>query len=315
MWILQILVSLLLVNFSEARSKRPHVPPHFSNNDHIMELTPSTFDDFVYGSNYSTIVEFYAPWCGYCQQLAPEYAKAAKKAGQYAQFAAVNCDEEKNKQFCAEQNIKGFPTIITYRPPKTFRANKARKSQFASQPYEQKRDANAMIDAMKGTVKSFAKKLTPTKLEKFFSDTVTKPRVLLLNNKPQVPVAYKSLAVDFGDQLEFVYLDALKNDVLETVQKYLPEVGHLDDQKVIVVDADQNVLLHDGKMNKSSMSKFLSAFATPYDGIFSERHQIIKAIKNGEAKSFKHYKKLQAKKNAKKGESNVGSDEIKKDEL
>lgn len=34
---------------------------------------PSVIDEFPY-----VMIEFYAPWCGHCKQLAPDYALAAK---------------------------------------------------------------------------------------------------------------------------------------------------------------------------------------------------------------------------------------------
>lgn len=313
MWISNILVALLVTSVTEAKNGRPNVPPHYTNHEYIMELTPSTFDDFVFGSNYSTIVEFYAPWCGYCQQLAPEFSKAAKKSGNFAQFAAVNCDDEKNKQFCAAQNVKGFPTLITYRPPKTFRSHIDRKSQFVAQPYERQREAPAIIDTMKGTVKSYLKKLSPAKLEKFFSEKTDKPRALILTQKTQFPVLYKSLAVDFKDQIDFVYLDTKKNDVLDVIEKYISGVTSLDEEFLILVDPEQGIVLHEGKMNKSGMTKFLKEITlfTPTDGPFSERQNIIKAIKSGKAKNFAQYKKKQAGKVSKE----AAEAELKKDEL
>ena len=48
----------------------------YSNTD-VIELTPSNFDKEVIRSDSIWIVEFYAPWCGHCKQLKPEYEKAA----------------------------------------------------------------------------------------------------------------------------------------------------------------------------------------------------------------------------------------------
>lgn len=307
-----------IFSLTEARSDRPYVPPHYTNDENVIELTPSTFDDFVFGSNYTTIVEFYAPWCGYCQQLAPEFKTAAKKARNFAQFAAVNCEDERNKQFCASQNVKGFPTLLTYRPPKTFREGKSRKSQFVVQPYERQREAPAIIDNMRGSVKSFFKKLAPAKLEKFLIDRTGKPKVLIFTKKAQFPVLYKSLAVDFINQIDFVYLDTRKNDVLSEVQKFLPEIESLDNETLILIDPVEGIKLHKGNMKKSEITNFLKSVAEPSDGPFSERQEIIKAIKSGKAKSFSHYRKMKAKKAAKAAKASSGNTEsqtLNKDEL
>jgi protein disulfide-isomerase A6 len=61
-------------------------------------------------------VEFYAPWCGHCQRLAPEWKKAATNLKGLVNIAAVDCDVEQNKGLCAMYEIQGFPTIKVFSP-------------------------------------------------------------------------------------------------------------------------------------------------------------------------------------------------------
>lgn len=49
----------------------------YSSNSHVIDLKPNNFDNLVLDSDNVWVVEFYAPWCGHCQQLTPEYDKAA----------------------------------------------------------------------------------------------------------------------------------------------------------------------------------------------------------------------------------------------
>lgn len=55
------------------------------------------------------IVEFYAPWCGHCQNLVPEYQKAAQALKGVVKVGAVNADE--HKSLGSQYSISGFPTI------------------------------------------------------------------------------------------------------------------------------------------------------------------------------------------------------------
>ena len=64
----------------------------------------------------TSVVAFVAPWCGHCQKMAPEYSKAALGLYPLVPLYAVDCDAPKNKKLCADQGVKGFPTVKVSRP-------------------------------------------------------------------------------------------------------------------------------------------------------------------------------------------------------
>ncbi|XP_078179678.1 protein disulfide isomerase-like 2-3 [Carex rostrata] len=75
-------------------------------------LTSSNFDDTVIKSNDLWIVEFFAPWCGHCKKLAPEWKRASNNLKGKVNLGHVNCDEEKS--LMSRFNVQGFPTILVF---------------------------------------------------------------------------------------------------------------------------------------------------------------------------------------------------------
>ncbi|KAJ8684102.1 hypothetical protein QAD02_019894 [Eretmocerus hayati] len=106
----------------------------YPSSSGVVDLTPNNFDDKVINGDHVWIVEFYAPWCGHCQQLKPEYEKAAKALKGIVKVGGVNADD--HKSLASRYNVRGFPTI------KIFGANPNKP-----EDYNGARTAAGLVDA------------------------------------------------------------------------------------------------------------------------------------------------------------------------
>lgn len=62
------------------------------------------------------LVDYWAPWCGYCRRIGPAYDKVAQQYSKDMVVAKVNIDEE--ALLADSQQIEVIPTLILYRGEK-----------------------------------------------------------------------------------------------------------------------------------------------------------------------------------------------------
>ncbi|KAF9211793.1 protein disulfide-isomerase precursor [Podila verticillata] len=199
----------------------------------VLDLTQKNFASTVNGEDL-ILVEFFAPWCGHCKALAPEYEIAATQLKtQNIPIAKVDCTVE--TELCQEQGIQGYPTL------KVFRKGDA-------SDYSGARKADAIVSYLKKQTQPALTILTAETVAKFSaSDKVVIVGVLPADNEKREILL--SVANKLRDDFTFGVIEEsedLKTPGVVLYKKF---------------DEGKNVL--EGDFTEESLTEFINTNSVP----------------------------------------------------
>ena len=79
----------------------------------MLELSEASFRRHLEHNDVPVAVDFWAPWCGPCKMMAPQYAQAARELEPKVRLAKLNTDEA--QQIAGEFAIRSIPTLILFK--------------------------------------------------------------------------------------------------------------------------------------------------------------------------------------------------------
>lgn len=152
----------------------------------VVSLGSDTFPEFV-DTHALVLAKFYAPWCGHCKTLAPEYETAATEL-KAKDISLVEIDCTESQELCAEHKVQGYPTLMVFRDGQPA-------------PYNGGRTSPQIIKYMESELLPPVTEVTLENLESFADEEVA--GLALFEKKDEAFKNYTSIAAKFHHQLTF----------------------------------------------------------------------------------------------------------------
>ncbi|XP_065866968.1 protein disulfide isomerase-like 1-4 [Euphorbia lathyris] len=234
-------------DFDDSESD-PYKEPEIDDKD-VVVLKEGNFSDFIDNHKF-VMVEFYAPWCGHCQSLAPEYAAAATELkAEDVVLAKVDATEE--SELAQEYDVQGFPTVLFF-------------VDGVHKPYPGQRTKDAIVTWIK-------KKTGPG----IHNITTLDDAERILTSESKVVLGYLNSLVG-PESEELAAASRLEDDVnfYQTVNSDVAELFHLDPKVkrpalVMIKKEAEKLNFFVGNFSKSEIVEFVFANKLPLVTFFT----------------------------------------------
>lgn len=232
-----------------------------TKDEGVLVLTKSNFKKAM-EENEFILVEFYAPWCGHCKALAPEYVKAAAKlTEQESAIKLAKVDATEETELAEEHGVRGYPTLKFFRSGKPIEYNGGRH-------------ADDIVNWLLKKTGPPAKTLESVEDAKAF--IAEKPVVIIGFFKDQESTPAK----------EFLSAASATDDFpfgITSETKLFSEYGLEGDGVILFKDFDEGKNVFEGEVTEAELTKFVAANSLPL--VVDFNHETASKIFGGEIKS------------------------------
>lgn len=163
-------------------------------------------------------------------------------------MAAIDCDEDSNKQLCGSMGVQGFPTLKIVRPGK-------KAGRPVIEDYNGQRTANGIVEAVVSKINNHVTRVADKDLDSFLAGD--KPKAILFTEKGTTSALLRSIAIEY---LDVISVAQIRNKEKDAVAKF--GIGKFP--TLVLVPADgADPVVYDGELNKKDMVDFLRQAGEP----------------------------------------------------
>jgi len=232
-----------------------------TKDEGVLVLTVGNFKQAI-EENEFILVEFYAPWCGHCKALAPEYAKAAGKlADMGSAIALAKVDATEEGSLAEEHGVRGYPTLKFFRNGKPSEYGGGRQADDIVNWLVKKTGPPAKALASVDDAKAFIEGKNVAVIG-FFKDQSTEGAKAFLG------------AASANDDQPFAITEA---------DEVFAEYGVEGEGIVLVKNFDEGKNVYEGEITEEGVAKFVTANSLPI--VVDFNHETASKIFGGEIKS------------------------------
>jgi len=213
----------------------------WASEDQVLVLTEANFDEQV-KANPKMLVKFYAPWCGHCKKLAPEYEKAAEMLeGKGVVLAKVDATVEKD--LGTKFAVKGYPTLMWFADGNE------------PQEFDGGRSAEGIVEWIDTMTGPAVREVTEAE------EPLSKPALTLY--APELSTSFEKYASANRKEASFMFV---KSDKKKVTLKHkgedaieLTDAAAIEDAERLKKFVDDNAFPLFGELNGETYAKYTSA--------------------------------------------------------